>query len=452
MKNFKYILMIGAFISSISAYSAKGVDDGSRFGTGEDSIRCIENLSLYSSYYKIKDYESAYNSWKIVYDECPKAGGRTLYSQGAFLIATKMSKEKDVVKKQEWFKMLMECYDKRIQYFGDDKNYPGPWIRGRQAIDYINYSGDVDLITKALPWLKTAVDYMGEQCDADVMNAYFQMLEKQYESNKDQYRTNFINEYLRLGSILDGRIAKADKYVPNYQLVRNNINQMFTNSGAADCATLEGVFASKVETSKDNVDELGTIITLFSRAGCKESDVYFKASLYAHKLNPTAETAAGCGYQATKKKEYSNAVRFFNEAIKLADNDSVKYEYQYIIAALEMQMDHYTEARAAARRAIELDPSNGAPYILIAQMYADNSHNPYTDDKILAKTVYWAAVDKLEKAKSVDPSIADKAQQLINTYRKFYPSKEDVFFKPELNVGELFLIGGWIGETVRCRD
>ena len=53
-----------------------------------------------------------------------------------------MSKEKDAVKKQEWFKMLMECYDKRIQYFGDDKNYPGPWIRGRQAIDYINYSGD----------------------------------------------------------------------------------------------------------------------------------------------------------------------------------------------------------------------------------------------------------------------------------------------------------------------
>ena len=99
MKNFKYIFMVGALISSISAYSAKGVDDGSRFGTGEDSIRCIENLSLYGSYYKIKDYESAYNSWKIVYDECPQAGGRTLYSQGAFLIATKMSKEKDAVKK-----------------------------------------------------------------------------------------------------------------------------------------------------------------------------------------------------------------------------------------------------------------------------------------------------------------------------------------------------------------
>jgi hypothetical protein len=70
----------------------------------------------------------------------------------------------------------------------------------------------------------------------------------------------------------------------------------------------------------------------------------------------------------------------------------------------------------------------------------------------LAKTVYWAAVDKLEKAKSVDPSCAAEAQKLINSYRQQYPSKEDVFFKPELKPGTTFHIGGWINEDVRCRD
>ena len=66
--------------------------------------------------------------------------------------------------------------------------------------------------------------------------------------------------------------------------------------------------------------------------------------------------------------------------------------------------------------------------------------------------MYWAAVDKLEKAKNIDPDVAEQAQSLINQYRKYYPSKADVFFKPELKVGESFHIGGWINETVRCRD
>ena len=45
-----------------------------------------------------------------------------------------------------------------------------------------------------------------------------------------------------------------------------------------------------------------------------------------------------------------------------------------------------------------------------------------------------------------------EAQKLINLYRQHYPSKEDVFFTPELKPGTIFHIGGWMNEDVRCRD
>lgn len=73
------------------------------------------------------------------------------------------------------------------------------------------------------------------------------------------------------------------------------------------------------------------------------------------------------------------------------------------------------------------------------------------DDSVLSKTVYWAAVDKLVRAKQVDPSLAEDVDKLIATYSRHFPSKEDIFFKPELQDGKSFYVGGWIGETTICR-
>ena len=445
----KYFLLGLVALFSMPMFAVKAVDDGSKFGTGEDSIRCLENLSMYQSYYKIKDYESAYASWKVVFDECPQAGGRTLYGNGAYLIVQKMMKA-PAAEKQQWFDLLMKCYDQRVQYFGTDRKYSEAWIRGRQAVDYMNYSGDANMLSKVLPWLKQAVDHGMHNADADVINSYFQMLEKQYQLDKEAHRATFIDEYLRVGEMLDKRIAMADKQLENYKVVRSNIDNIFSSSGAADCKTLEGVFAAKVEAEKENAEALNKIIKVFRMAGCKESDVYFTASLYSHKLNPTAETAAGCAYQAIKQENYKAAVDFFTEATALQEDPAQKYDYAYHKAVVLQKMGNYAAARSAAYEAIGYNNAEGEPYIIIAMMYADS--NPFGDDKILAKTVFWAAVDKLEKAKSVDPDCTAEAQKLINLYRQHYPSKEDVFFKPELKPGTIFHIGGWMNEDVRCRD
>jgi len=55
------------------------------------------------------------------------------------------------------------------------------------------------------------------------------------------------------------------------------------------------------------------------------------------------------------------------------------------------------------------------------------------------------------KAKQVDSSCAEEANELIRRYSPHFPSKDDMFFKPELNEGKSFFVGGWIGENTTCR-
>ncbi|MPM76955.1 hypothetical protein SDC9_123954 [bioreactor metagenome] len=66
--------------------------------------------------------------------------------------------------------------------------------------------------------------------------------------------------------------------------------------------------------------------------------------------------------------------------------------------------------------------------------------------------VYLVAVDKLQKARAVDPSVASKANSLINRYSAAFMDTETAFMMG-IKSGETVFIPGWIGEstTVRLR-
>ena len=81
-------------------------------------------------------------------------------------------------------------------------------------------------------------------------------------------------------------------------------------------------------------------------------------------------------------------------------------------------------------------------------MYA--SSPKWSDEAALNKCTFFAVIDKLQKAKSVDESVAEQANELIRTYSGYTPKDEDLFFIG-LKKGDAVTIGGWIGETTIIR-
>ena len=148
------VLLIAAACSmgALGAYAQKGVDNGTQFGSGEDSIRCITNISLFVPYAKAGNFKDAYDFWKIVYDECP-AATKDIYLHGVKIMAWKIANEKDPAKKAALIDDLMGVYDKRVKYFGDDKRYGKDWIVSRKAQDYIQQMGDKADYNKLYNWL-----------------------------------------------------------------------------------------------------------------------------------------------------------------------------------------------------------------------------------------------------------------------------------------------------------
>jgi hypothetical protein len=279
---------------------------------------------------------------------------------------------------------------------------------------------------------------------------------KMMEKDEAGHRAKFVQDFLRCSSIFDTQIKAAQaannqKLLDNLMAMKAGIEKGFSGSGAADCETLQKIYADQVEANKDNLDFLKETLTLLRRAGCQEIDAYFKASEYAYQKEKTAEIAFGMGNQSIKKHDYASAERYLTEAADMATEKDMKENIYYTLAALASQQHAYPKMRNYCHKVLELNPNNGKAYILIGNAYAASASGIYPDDPVKRKCVYYAAVDKLMKARSVDPSVAGEAGALIGRYSSYFPTTEEIFMHPDLNKGAGFTVGGWIGEHTTIR-
>lgn len=443
----KMLAALFVLMGASSAFAQKGVEDGSQYGHGTDSINCLRNLSIYTEYVKTGNFKDAYLPWKAAFTECPKAQLST-YTNGAKILRWLIANEKDPAQYNAYVDELMKVYDQRIQYYPDYQKTPAPAVLGLKAVDYIQLAKNPD-VNQAYAWLDESVSKMKEESEYYVLQYFVDMSARKFK-DEPAHREKFIQDYITASGYADKALQAAAKENEKALLktTKENMDAFLVNSGATDCDMLQSIYGPKVEANKADLAYLKSVVDIMKMLKCTESDAYFNASLYAHQISPTAETAAGCGYMAYKKKDMDGAVKFFDEAIQLEPDNAKKAEYAYTVATILFASKNLSRARQYAQKAIEYNGNYGAPYILIAQMYASSPN--WSDEPALNRATYFLVIDKLQRAKQVDPSIADEANKLIGTYSAHTPKAEDLFFL-NLKKGDRVTIGGWIGEGTVIR-
>ena len=459
MKSLLLALAIGA-----TSTSAQTIADADRFGHGEDSLKCLQNISLYTEHVKTKNYSEAYEAWKDVFYKHP-AARIDMYSVGAEILQALIKAETDATKKAALIEEMLGTYDRHVEYLDAVNAFrKRPLTKAKimedRAHAYIIYTKPLDLQAAHKMLVETLnIDPQnaGHQIMLDLMQVSSNLAKKQ-ETHKEQ----IIKDYLQTSELASNNYTKAkenaakgDANAATYQKiadmwdkVKTNIDGYFINSGAANCESLQAIYAPQVEANKENLDFLKQVITVMAKIGCRDQEAYMAAAEYAHHIEPTAGSAAGCANRYFKRGDSNKAIEFMDQAIELETDDLKKAEYCYTTAQILFTTKQLAKAKTYANKAISLNSSYGAPYILIGQMYA--SSPKWSDEGALNKCTYFAAIDKFQRAKAVDPSVAEEANKLIATYSAYTPKAEDLFFL-QIKKGDNVTIGGWINETTTIR-
>ena len=398
---------------------------------------CEKDYQIYRNNYKQKNYEEALVSWRKVFNECPS------YNQNTFANGPKLYHEsikKDKENQLIYLDTLMMIYDARIEYF-ERREY----VLGKKGVDLLKY--DPTRFSEAYEMLKISVDDLGNSTDPTVIVSYFKALDDVQRSSEEVTKQDILDAYVAVSDIISYNMTNNEKYAKYYETAQTNVENIF--APYASCDDLIKVFKERLEIGTDNISLLKKITSLLEKKDCTENEVFYTAAIQLHELDPTAKSAYDMGNMSIAKKNYSDAVAYYNQAIQLQEDVDYKASYYLKLAYTYQVRGSYSDARSAANSAASLKPEWGEPYLMLGDIYAASSAS-CGSSSLEKRSVFWIAVDMFSKAKSVDNILTEKANKKISFWSKQFPSKEDCIWE-DLSDGDTYKVGCWIGRSTRVR-
>lgn len=424
-----------------------GVDTDYPGKWGADSVEAIKQYSLYREYYKQEAYSDALPGWRYILANAPKASlnvainGTKMYEA----LAEEAEEAGDTALALAYIDTALAMYEVRGMAHGWDGN-----LYMRKAFAWYQHRNDdielvYDMFTTAYderdesmrpafiaPWIIMAIkaDKNAKIIDdVEVLNVYDRAsaMAKAYSENGDagQWKgaSDKAFEYLERYGYLD-----CDKVLPRAETMYQ--------SADGDEATLRKVYSWLRATG----------------AECYEEVPYFcELVQQLYDIEPTVPRAKFLSNCYASENDYDRAINMIDDLMGFEETTE---EEQAILMLSKARMYKYkgqfSTARTLANQAADMRPNWGDPYMLIGELYIASAGSCKDEDPFLGWAVSWAAVDMFARAKSVDPSVAEKAQSAINKYSAYFPPKEEGFFR-DIMPGASYTVGCWIQHTTTAR-
>ncbi len=414
----------------------------------------MNSLSLFTEFYKQDNWESAMPHWKTVFTKYPKST-KNIYIQGAKMHNDLIENAETQEERDKYIDQLMKIYDQRIKYFNEEG-----YVLGRKATAFLEYKlnaenppqGDAlkETLKKGYDWINQSIELQQEETELPIFVLLMQTTRSLFKLDELPKET-VVKNYDKANSLLNTYTAEAEEQndIENADKVKAYIEEIFGASGAADCEALVNIFTPQYEENKNDAEFVKGMLRRLGNAGCEESGLFAQATEQLYDLEPSAEAAFNMARRFVQRDDTERAINYYEQAMEQETDDELLakyyYEYAYFIFVKENSLQ---EARDYAKRAVKLNPDYCQALMLIGDIYTAASRT-YEGDEFEKATVFWVVVDYYERARA-DQECAVEAGEKARDYRKYFPNKEEAFFR-DLKEGQSYKVGGWINETTKVR-
>ena len=437
--------LLVALVSITNAASAQG-----KYGaTPEDSVQCVQCLSLYQEFMKQKAYTDALPHLRCATTVCP-ASSKKMYLDLAKVRKYQLAKEKDAATQALLADSLYQAYDMRIASFGQRT-----YVLGRKGVDMLKYTPD--RAQEIYATLKESVDGRKEKSEAGPLAAYYQVLYNLYQ-NGEATKEQMLEEYLRIMGYVEANMANTgggedgedgeDAGTNYYELARNNINELFFQ--VADCADIGSIVGKLMGERPDDAELHERLLKVMNTKECTEEPSYLPLAEKVHKAKPSSESAYGLGLYLAKQRDMSGSLKYMKEAVDLCSDCTDRVKYLLKAGQVASAAGAHGQSRSFANQVLQVEPSNGEALILIGNAIAASASG-CAEPEVWGPN--WLAYDYYQRAKSLDPGVADKASERMAACAARFPEQAKAFFH-QLSEGQSFQVtcGGWNeSTTVRVR-
>ncbi|MBR9861641.1 tetratricopeptide repeat protein [bacterium] len=440
-KWFLFLLMVSV---STVAFSQDDEDDSDDSDSpceniyGEDSVQTIRDLSMFNQYYQEKNWEKTLPYWKALFENSPCIKKRITYN-GPYIIKKCLITGNYDERKAGLIDTILLCYEKRLELFGENCA-----VRLKYATDIASLQPSRR--AEALDMYYTALEECGNSTPYNIPRPFMLTAQKAHEREALSLDSLFM-AFEMINDIIDYNINANGPKVDKWKSAQEDVTKIMLPY--LDCDKLVELKKPLFDDKKTDLSYLKSTLYVMSKGNCSGSDFYIELSEQYYSLEPSTDAAMMLARAFLKRDNYTKAEKYYKEAISGLEGTELHDAY-IRLAQLSIQNSKLSQARDYARKALEVNPNSGDAYILIGDAYAATRGCSGSCAELGGREVYWAAVDKYYKAKQVDPSVADKANEKISKYSQYFPDKEKAFFCGLID-GQSYSVGCWIGETTTIR-
>lgn len=426
---------------------------------------CMTNLSVFGEHAKVKNYDAAYEPWKMVFDNCPEIHPAT-YVYGERILKDKISNSSGE-EHNEYINTLMSMYDKELKYF--PKRYSKADVLAKKAL--LMYDEKTGTSQEIYGLLDDAFQNdRANFSNPKALYLYFSLMVDEYNAgNKDLQEVfdtyDAVNERIdeemaSLSKILDEYVEKEeagealsakDKQTFNNAKINTESYGKISSSidsklgDLADCDNLIPLLEKNFEAKKTDAQWLKRSAARMDGKECSDDPMFIKLVEALHQVEPSSKSAYYLGVLNDKKKNSAEALKYYNEAVSLEKDSYKKADILFKIGVKYKNAGQNTTAYKYFKQVLDAQPSNGKAYLQIASLYA-NSANQCGSTTFEKRAVYWKAAQMARKAAEVDPSVKSHASQTAASYEGRAPSKQDIFSSGM--AGKTIQFNCWIGGSV----
>jgi tetratricopeptide (TPR) repeat protein len=436
----------------------------------QDTNVCMQDLSIFAEFAKVKNYKSAFEPWMKVRGECPSINV-AIYSYGERILKDRIKngspEEQDASKKD-----ILKLYDQWVENFPKKRNKSvvGDIIskKAQALLDfkqadlkeiYLTFDEAYKKDKKSFTNPKLLYNYFKTMYDryknGDIevtmellFDKYEEVSEKfEFESTELSKKLDIILKKEEDGTALTSRETRSKRI---YNVNSNAIGTFLSNLDAiiakeATCENLIPLYKRNFEENKTDPLWIKRAASRMDSKECSDDPLFVTLVEALHALEPSADSAYYLGLLNDKGGNADEALKYYEESIALETDNYKKAKILFKIANKFKKAGRKSSARNYANKALGFQPSLGRAYLLIANMYADSA-NQCGESQFDKRAVYWLAADMAKKAGQVNASLKKVALRTVESYKGRAPSKTDIF--TEGNAGTVIKFNCWINRNV----
>lgn len=410
---------------------------------------------LYKDQVKQKNFEAALPLWEKAYGLAPAANGSIKYQfeDGIKIYKHFYDQATDDASKSAFLDSIIAIYDKRVECYPGD----AATVKARKGFDfYYYYSGHAPK-DESYKLFKETIDAKGEKTDYYVVNPMTKLLFDKVVAKEISLEEG--RKYaMALLDILDYG-TKSGKNVEAWDIVNDyapsRLESLEGVEGFYGCDYYSNKYYAYFQSNPTDCDVIKKSYGRLLWGKCDVNNPMVQEIKAAKTKNcytpPPPEGPLKIAFNAYNEGKYNEAVKLFEDFVNLTSDMNKKAKYTLLIAKIYYgDIKNFPQARKYAMKATEYRSNWGDPYLLIGKLYASSGPLCGPGRGWDSQVVTWPAIDMFEKAKAVDSAAAEEANKWINQYKKYMPSKEDIFSR-SLSAGASYKVGCWINRSTKIR-